>query len=104
MKRQMKEGITRSLLFISGLGIGAGAAFLLDPIEGDYRRARVKDQASNAVRQTGDLLGERTRDIRDRAQNLVTATTTRFRQARIDDEMLIESQDTEMGKEEGFNE
>ncbi len=93
MKRQMRENITRSVLFITGLGIGAAASFLLDPFEGDYRRMRVRDQMRNVVQRTGSLINTQSQEIRSRAQEMITQATNRE-----DMEDLTELQDESAGE------
>src|SRR5690606_5018784 len=52
-------------------GAGAVAAYLLDPISGRGRRARLSDQAASRVRRAGDEVASRARYEAGRAKGIV---------------------------------
>ena len=68
----------KRLAFLSGLGLGAGAMFLLDPDRGRRRRALIKDQAKHLSISGKETLGKRTRDLRNRATGVIAETKARF--------------------------
>ena len=63
--------LTRGLLVLGGIGIGAGIMYLLDPDRGRTRRAHLKDQAVGRASDAGHAIGSKARDIRNRAQGVV---------------------------------
>jgi hypothetical protein len=56
----------RSLCFFSGVGIGMGLMYLLDPDRGSHRRTKIKDAAVHSVQKTGDAIGAISRGSRVR--------------------------------------
>jgi hypothetical protein len=69
----------KTLWLISGLGLGAGLVYLLDPEQGEQRRDLVRTQLAAYGRQTEDLLGSTTRAIGQPAYDLLTRTYVPFR-------------------------
>jgi hypothetical protein len=87
---------TRDVL--TGAGIGAAAAFLLDPNRGNYRRALVRDKMTRAARVTRDGLGATSRDVSNRARGLAAATRGRFSRGTVSDEKLVERVRATLGR------
>ena len=73
---------------LSGILIGLGLAYLLDPDRGATRRARVRDQAASAGRRLTDNLDAKSRDLRNRARGTAAELKARLRREDVDDETL----------------
>src|ERR671928_1172414 len=79
-RRDQEEGIMRDQgKLLTGLLVGAGLEFLLDPDRGARRRALVRDQAVRASHKLGDELDATTRDLRNRAKGSAAELRSRFR-------------------------
>src|SRR5688572_8824790 len=65
--------------FVSGMAIGAGLVYLLDPQRGRGRRAVVRDKARHYVREGKDLLETGIEDLENRAQGLRARARHPFR-------------------------
>ena len=61
---------TRKFL-IPGLGLGAAAAYLLDPSRGRRRRALLRDQANHLAHVSMDASGKAGRDLKNRTVGAV---------------------------------
>jgi hypothetical protein len=59
--------MNRRLAWVSGLGVGAGLMFLLDPDMGRTRRELLRDRLLSLMRTARWRLGQRARDARNRA-------------------------------------
>lgn len=75
---------TRTLL--AGVMVGAGLMYYLDPERGKTRRARLRDQAGRAARDTGDRVEGKLEDLGNRAEGLAHETKSRLRTASRDEE------------------
>ena len=77
--------MNRTLLLLSGFGLGAGLMYMLDPERGEWRRAQARAQAKAYRRWTDDLLptgtslgrtahslGQATRNLGEQARGLLT--------------------------------
>jgi hypothetical protein len=65
-----------SLLVVAGAG--AGLMYLLDPVQGNRRRALVRDQLVRARHLTGDAVDATSRDVRNRARGVVAELRSRL--------------------------
>ena len=65
---------TRTQL-LTGVGVGFGLVYLLDPQRGNRRRARMRDAAVSAMHEAGDAAGTISRDVANR----VTGTAAELR-------------------------
>lgn len=61
----------RFLRLLLAAGIGAAVAYLMDPVSGRSRRARLADQAASRVRRSGDEVAARVRYEMGRAKGVV---------------------------------
>jgi hypothetical protein len=68
--------MNKALALLGGVGIGVGLMYLLDPDRGRGRRAVVKDKALSAVNKTGDALGAKSRDLKNRAQGVMAEASS----------------------------
>jgi len=74
--------------FITGLLIGAGLAYLLDPDRGARRRALARDKATDAGRKLAEELDASTRTLRNRVRGTAAELRARIRPEPVDDEVL----------------
>jgi uncharacterized membrane protein len=82
----MNNGVT----WASGIGLGAGLMYLLDPERGRRRRSLLRDQCAHAWHTTGDAMGILATDLSHRAQGVVAETRSRFRHEEVADATLVE--------------
>jgi hypothetical protein len=68
----------RTLMFLSGLGLGAGLMYLLDPDSGSTRRARARDGAVQLGRRTGSLVRDKGNEVGHRLRERFTDLTHRI--------------------------
>ena len=87
----------RGLVFATGLGIGTGLMFLLDPVQGKRRRALLRDKCIWAARKTGETAEGRARDLRNRAQGVISEMQSRFSSAPVDDAVLADRLRAKLG-------
>jgi hypothetical protein len=83
---------------LSSLGVGAAAAFLLDPTSGNRRRHRLGDAAvhlTHRARQTASTVG---RDLTNRTRGIVASARHRIRRERPDDVVLEERVHAALGR------
>ncbi len=65
--------------WIGGIAVGALAMYVFDPQRGRRRRALARDKAIHAAHVAGDRIGSTSRDLRNRAQGLVSETRSSLR-------------------------
>jgi hypothetical protein len=85
-------------MFLSGLGLGAGAMYLFDPVQGRRRRAVMRDKM---IRMCNDCQVGVERGLRDashRIDGLVAETAAMFRGDHPDDEQLCERVRSKLGR------
>lgn len=87
---------TRDLL--TGAGVGAALAFMLDPQGGGRRRALVRDKMVRATRKTRDGLDATARDLAQRTRGVAAATRRRFSREPVDDSTLVERVRSRIGR------
>lgn len=77
----MRSGFNTGLGTGIGLGLALGSAFMfiLDPERGKRRRTLLQGRVVRAARHSGELIGARSKDLRQRAQGAVTGLRTRVR-------------------------
>jgi hypothetical protein len=73
---------------LAGLGLGAAAMYLLDPVSGRRRRAIARDKTVGAAHDAADTLQSKTRDLHNRARGVAAETRSAldFAPARPDGE------------------
>src|SRR5437867_12407385 len=87
---------TRVMTLLKGLGLGAGAMYLLDPRYGRSRRARMRDKFDHYIRQVRCGLDKGRRDLINRMHGL--ASRLRFgTRGRADDNVLTERIRSKLG-------
>ena len=88
----------RGLAFGTGLGIGTGLMFILDPDQGKRRRALLRDKCYWAARKTGEGMGVTARDLRNRTQGIVSEVQSRFSSEPVDDAVLVDRVRAKLGR------
>src|SRR5687768_6512180 len=84
--------------FISGLLVGLGVAYLLDPDRGARRRALVRDKAVRAGHKLADGVEARASDLRNRTKGAAAELRSRFKGDDADDEILHERVRSAIGR------
>jgi uncharacterized membrane protein len=82
---------------LTGLGMGAGLMYLLDPTGGRRRRALVRDRLTRSLRVLGNAAGATGRDVSHRAAGL-TASLRSSARAPVDDRILVERVRSRIGR------
>jgi uncharacterized membrane protein/osmotically-inducible protein OsmY len=83
---------------LTGVGVGAGLMYFLDPERGRRRRALVRDQMAHVARTTRDAAGATSRDVAHRTSGTVARVRGTFSQGPIDDHVLVERVRTRLGR------
>ncbi len=90
--------MNKRLALITGLGLGAGAMFLLDPDRGRRRRALLRDKAVHLTRTTGLTAGKISRDLRNRAIGVASGVRGVFREVDVTDSVLADRIRSRLGR------
>ncbi len=93
MKRHSHE--VRSLL--AGLSLGAIAMYILDPLRGPARRARVRERAGSTLRSGRREFRRRAEDLRNRAKGALAEVRGRLSEHGVTDEQLVARVRAELG-------
>ena len=75
---------------LTGMVLGAGAMYLLDPDRGTRRRSLLRDQSVHAGHKLRDGLSATARDARNRVYGTAAELRSRFREDASDDEVVHE--------------
>lgn len=73
--------------FVSGMLVGAGLMYMLDPARGRRRRALVGDQmvhAAHELEEAGEWLEGTSRHLGNRAHGIAAETRSRFRRGGVE--------------------
>jgi len=81
-----------------GAGAGAGLMYLLDPDQGNRRRALMRDQLVRARHLTEDAVDATSRDMRNRARGVVADLRARLIPEDVSDEVLQERVRARLGQ------
>lgn len=82
--------IRAGAMLLGGVGLGAALMYVLDPERGKRRRAVVRDKAVRVTRKTGDSLGARSRDWKNRAKGVAAEVKSLTRKEEVSDAVLDE--------------
>ena len=93
--RQCVMNITSLLV---GAGAGAGLMYLLDPAQGNRRRALMRDQLVRARHLTEDAMDATSRDMRNRARGVVAELRARLIPDDVSDDVLEERVRARLGQ------
>lgn len=83
---------------LTGLGVGAGLAYFLDPRRGRRRRAQIRDRIAHAVNITGDALAATGRDVLHRTSGVSARAGGTLRHQSVDDRVLVERVRAQLGR------
>ncbi|HZB27741.1 MAG TPA: hypothetical protein VE282_04190, partial [Gemmatimonadales bacterium] len=83
---------------ITGMVLGAGAMYLLDPDRGARRRSLLRDQGVRVSHKIGDGLAATARDAKNRTVGAAAEIRSRFRQDQADDDVLHERVRSAIGR------
>jgi hypothetical protein len=83
---------------VSGLGVGAGLMYLLDPQAGGRRRALVRDKAVSAYTSGSDVVRKTSRDLGNRSKGLAAGVRSKLSQEDADDRILRERVRSKLGR------
>jgi uncharacterized membrane protein len=86
------------LTLLSGIGLGAGAALLLDPSRGARRRALVRDKLVHGLHKAGDAIGATSRDLQNRVQGAMAVAESTVLPSPVSDEVLVGRVRSRMGR------
>ncbi len=90
----------RSTDLVTGMILGAGLMYLLDPDRGRRRRALLRDQLVSGMHKVEDLgedVAAASRDVQNRARGVVAEAQSRLRSEEVDDSVLEARVRSEMG-------
>lgn len=90
--------IRAGAMLLGGLGLGAALMYVLDPERGKRRRALVRDKAVRVTKKTGDALGARSRDWKNRAKGVAAEVKSLTRSDVVSDPVLEERVRAEIGR------
>jgi len=65
--------MNKAIAFASGMGVGGGLMYFLDPDRGSRRRALVKDKTVSTVHDVKDAIGGAACDVKNRATGIAAA-------------------------------
>lgn len=71
--------MNKKIALLGGLGLGAALMYLLDPDRGGQRRAVIREKAEGAANKAGEYAETMSRDIRDRASEVVAEAKAIFK-------------------------
>jgi BON domain len=83
--------------FLTGLCIGAGVMFLLDPQGGGRRRALLRDQLAKSAHKGADAFDATRRDVSNRAAGTAARVRGMFRRRAVDDRILADRVRSQLG-------
>ena len=90
--------MNQGLLWISGLGLGAGLMYLLDPERGRRRRTLLRDRAVRTVNRVGHFLDASARDVAHRTRGLAAEACSLLGDKNVPDEVLTARVRSRMGR------
>lgn len=83
---------------LAGLGLGAAAAFVLDPKAGARRRSLARDKIIRAYKTSGRALDATRRDFLNRTRGIAEATSGRLSREAVGDDKLVERVRARLGR------
>ena len=90
--------IRAGMMLLGGLGLGAALMYVLDPERGKRRRAVVKDKAVRVTNRTGNALGAKSRDWKNRAAGVAAEVKGLTRKEEVSDPVIEERVRAEIGR------
>lgn len=83
---------------LSGVGLGAGLMYLLDPAAGRHRRAQVRDKATHAFTTGSGAFLQTSKHVGNRAKGLAAGVGSRLRHQDVADEVIVARVRSKMGR------
>jgi uncharacterized membrane protein len=83
---------------LTGLGLGAGLMYFLDPERGRRRRALVRDQIAHSANVSADATGATGRDLAHRATGAAARVRGTLRRRPVEDVVLVERARAQLGR------
>jgi hypothetical protein len=83
---------------LTGLGLGVGLMYFLDPDRGRRRRALVRDQLARASRVSGAAIGTLSRDMAHRASGVAARARGALQRDSADDHVVAERVRSQLGR------
>jgi uncharacterized membrane protein/gas vesicle protein len=83
---------------LSGVALGAGVMYLLDPRSGRRRRAETRQKAMHAARETAGMAEVVARDAANRSRGIAHRVANAFQPAEADDEIICERVRSALGR------
>ena len=71
--------MNKKIALVGGLGLGAALMYLFDPDRGGRRRAVIREKAEGAANKAGEYAETMSRDLRDRASEVVAEAKAIFK-------------------------
>ena len=88
----------RNRALLTGLGLGVGLMYFIDPERGRRRRALARDRVVHAAHVSSGALGSLGRDLSHRAAGIVARTRGALRRGAVDDDVLVERVRAKLGR------
>ena len=83
---------------IAGLGIGAALMYAVDPDRGNRRRALAREKLARKVREFASVAEKGIRDLRNRAQGVVSEAWCSLKTELVSDEVLVDRIRAKIGR------
>lgn len=83
---------------LSGIGLGAGLMYLLDPAGGRERRTLVRNKGTQAWSTGSDAVRKTSRHVGNRAKGLAADVSSRLRPEDVQDEVIVARVRSKMGR------
>jgi hypothetical protein len=83
---------------LTGLGLGVGLMYFLDPERGRRRRALVRDKITHTTHASADAMGTFGRDLAHRAAGLAARARSALHRRPVDDGVLVERVRSKLGR------
>lgn len=94
-----RDRLDAATWLLTGVGIGAGMSYLLDPRQGRRRRAMLRDGAVHLLKRQRDVLEKGARDLSHRATGKLGAQVRALTSdGEVDDVVLLERVRAELGR------
>lgn len=91
--------MNKKIALVGGLGLGAALMYLFDPDRGRGRREVIREKAEGAANKAGEYAEKMSRDIRDRASEVVAEAKSIFKGA--DNQLDLKAADDDFTSSQG---
>lgn len=97
-QRQSERSGNPTMAMISGIGLGAGIMYALDPDRGRRRRAMAQQKLFRLLRQAGDAVDKGIRDLEHRGEGMLAETLSVFHRDSVSDDVLAQRVRAKLGR------